>query len=65
MTPHHYWNLHQVQFPRSKYGVQEKIEGENVAAESMCFSGEVSRKIQKGDTQVNDVRTVSSATGYT
>ena len=49
MTSRHHWNPHQIQFPRSKYGVQEEIEGQNVAAALMCFSGEVSREIDKGD----------------
>ena len=43
----HHWNSHQIQFPREKYGVQEEIEGQNVAASSVWFSGEVSREIDK------------------
>ena len=30
---------HQIQFPQTKYGVQEEIEGRNVSATSICFSG--------------------------
>ena len=44
MTYQHHWNLHQINSPRTKYGVQVEIEGQNVAASSMCFSGEVSRE---------------------
>ena len=65
MTSHNNWNPQQIKFPRTKYGVQEKIEGQKVAAESMCFSGGISRETQKGDTPMKDVPTVSPATGYT
>ena len=49
MTCHHHWNPYQIQLPRTKYGMQEEIEGRNVAAASMRFSGEVSRETEKGD----------------
>ena len=49
MTSHHHWNPHQIRFPKTKYGVEEEIEGRNIAAASMCFSGEVSIDIEKGD----------------
>ena len=32
MTSRHNWNPHQIQFPQTKYGVQEEIEGRNVSA---------------------------------
>ena len=44
MTSRHHWNPHQIQFPQTKYGVQEEVEGRNVLTISMCFSGEVSGK---------------------
>ena len=27
MTSRHHWNPHQIQFPQTKYGVQEEVEG--------------------------------------
>ena len=65
MTSFHHWNQHQIQSPRTKYGVQEEIEGKTVAAASMCFSGEVSRDIEKYDIPLKDVPTVSETTEYT
>ena len=44
--------------------MQEKIEGQNVAAASMCFSGEASTETEKGDTWMKDVPIVSDAMGY-
>jgi hypothetical protein len=41
MTSRHHWNPHQIQFPQTKYGVQEEIEGRNVSATSIYFSGGV------------------------
>ena len=38
MTSRHHWNPHQIQFPQTKYGVQEEIEGRNVSATSIWFS---------------------------
>ena len=38
MTSRHHWNPHQIQFPPTKYGLQEEIEGRNVSAISICFS---------------------------
>ena len=38
-TSRHHWNTHQIQFPQTKYGVQEEIEGRNVAVTSIWFSG--------------------------
>ena len=65
MTSCHHWNPHQIQFPKTKYGVQEKIEGQNVAVASICFSGEVSRDTQKVDTPMKDLPTVSATTRFT
>ena len=42
MTSRHHWNPHQIQFPKTKYGVQEEVEGQNVSTISMYVSGEVS-----------------------
>ena len=39
MTSRHHWNPNQIQFPQTKYGVQEEKEGQNVSATSICFSG--------------------------
>ena len=38
-TSRHHCNPHQIQFPQTKYGVQEEIEGRNVLATLICFSG--------------------------
>ena len=48
MTSPHNWNHHQIQLQGTIYGVQEKIEGQNVAAASKCVSGEVSRDHSQG-----------------
>ena len=65
MTYQHHWNPHQVQFPRSNYGAQEEIEGKTVATVSMCFSGRISREIEKGEITMKDVPTVLATMGYT
>ena len=65
MKPHNHWNLHQIQFPRTEYGVQEEIVGKNISASLMCFSGEVYREIRKSDIPMKDVPTVLATTGYT
>ena len=39
MASRHHWNPHQIQFPQTKYGVQEEIKGWNVSATSIFFSG--------------------------
>ena len=40
MTSRHHWNPHQIQLLQTKYVVQEEIEGQNVSATLICFSGE-------------------------
>ena len=35
MTSRHHRNPHQIQFPQTRYGVQEEIEGRNVSATSI------------------------------
>ena len=42
LTSRQHWNPHQIQFPKTKYVVQEEIEGRNVSKFSMFFSGEAS-----------------------
>ena len=39
----HHWNPHEIQFTRTKQGVQYEKEGRIVAAALMCFYGGVSR----------------------
>ena len=39
MTSRHHCNPHQMQFPQTKYGVQEEIQGRNFLATSIFFSG--------------------------
>ena len=38
MTSRHHWNPHQIQFQKTKYGVQEEIEVRNVPTTSILFS---------------------------
>ena len=64
MTSHHHWNLQQIKLPKTKYGVQEETEAQNVAAASMCFTCEVSRETEKGDNSTKFVPIVSAATEY-
>ena len=39
MKTRQHWNPHRIQFPQTKYGVQEEIEDRNVSATSIWFSG--------------------------
>ena len=44
MTSRQHWNPQQIQFPQTKYGVQEEIEGRNVLTTSILFSGGAPRE---------------------
>ena len=35
-----HWNPHKIEFPQTKYSVQEEIEGQNVPKVTICFTGE-------------------------
>ena len=35
-----HWNPHKIEFPQTKYSVQEEVEGRNVSKVTMCFSWE-------------------------
>ena len=50
MTSRQHWNPQQIQFPQTKYGVQEEIEGRNVLTTSIWFSGGAPREV--GDNLV-------------
>ena len=35
-----HWNPHKIEFPQTKYSVQEEVEGWNVSKAKICFSGD-------------------------
>ena len=35
-----HWNTHNIEFPQTKYSLQEEVEGRNVSKVKICFSGE-------------------------
>ena len=35
-----HWNPHKIEFPHTKYSVQEEVEGQNASKVTICFSGE-------------------------
>ena len=40
LTSRQHWNPHKIEFPQTKYFVQEEIEGQNVSKVTIYFSGE-------------------------
>ena len=40
LTFHQHWNPHKIEFPQTKYSVQEEVEGRNVSKAAIFFSGE-------------------------
>ena len=40
LTSLQHWNPHKIEFPQTKYFVQEEIEGRNISKVTICFSGE-------------------------
>ena len=40
LTSCQHWNPHKIEFPQTKYSVQEELEGRNVSKVKICFSGE-------------------------
>ena len=40
LTSRQHCNPHKVEFPQTKYSVQEEVEGRNVSKVKICFSGE-------------------------
>ena len=47
LTSRQHWNPHNIEFPQTKYCVQEEVEGRNVSKVTICFSGET-----PGDTDI-------------
>ena len=43
LTPPQQWNPHKIEFPQTKYSMQEEVEGRNVLKVKICFSGETFR----------------------
>ena len=35
-----HWNPHKIEFPHTKYSVQEEVEGQNASKVTICLSGE-------------------------
>ena len=40
LNSHQHWNPHKIEFPLTKYSVQEESEGRNVSKVKICFSGD-------------------------
>ena len=40
LTSRQQWNPHKIDFPQTKYSVQEEVEGRNVSKVKICFSRE-------------------------
>ena len=54
LTSRQHWSPHKIEFPQTKYSVQEEIEGKNVSKTKICFSmdtpGDTDRPVD-GDTR--------------
>ena len=56
ITSCQHWNPHKIEFPQTKYSVQEEVEGRNVSKATICFSGEKPGDTDRpvdGDTKVD------------
>ena len=40
LTSRQHWNPHKIEFPQTKYSVQEEVEGRNISKVTICFSRE-------------------------
>ena len=47
LTSHQHWNPHKIEFPQTKYYVQEEVEGWNFSKVTICFSGETPGDIDR------------------
>ena len=54
LTSRQHWNPHKIEFPQTKYSVQEELEGRNFSKVTICFSGDTSMDTYRpldGDTR--------------
>ena len=47
LTSRKHWNPHKIEFPQTKYYVQEEVEGWNFSKVTICFSGETPGDIDR------------------
>ena len=56
LTSRQHWNPHKIEFPQTKYSVQEEVEGRNISKVTICLSGETTIDTDHpldGDTRGN------------